>query len=101
MPGVRCYAQRTYSGRRERFRNHRRERKQYEISTQRRVLDALQEAGHADDTLIVFVSDHGLAVGSHGLLGKQSLYEHSMRAPLMIAGPELPAPPAVRNPPTK
>jgi arylsulfatase A-like enzyme len=44
-------------------------------------------AGQRDNTLIVFASDHGLAIGSHGLYGKQNLYEHSMRSPLMVAGP--------------
>ena len=55
-----------------------------------RVLDALKESGHADDTIIVFAGDNGLALGRHGLLGKQSLYEHSGRVPLVIAGPGLP-----------
>ncbi len=41
-------------------------------------------------TLIVFTSDHGLALGSHGLLGKQSVYEHSMKSPLIFAGPGVP-----------
>lgn len=52
-----------------------------------RVLKALATSPHADNTLIIYAADHGLAVGSHGLLGKQSLYEHSMRCPLIIAGP--------------
>jgi arylsulfatase A-like enzyme len=52
-----------------------------------RVLGELARAGFADDTLVVFTADHGLALGSHGLLGKQSLYEHSMRSPCVIAGP--------------
>jgi len=55
-----------------------------------RVLDALDETGHADDTIVVFSSDHGLAVGSHGLFGKQNLYEHSTRAPLILSGPGIP-----------
>ncbi len=55
-----------------------------------RILDALAQSPHAEDTLIVFASDHGLALGSHGLLGKQNLYEHSMRAPLIFAGPGVP-----------
>ncbi len=52
-----------------------------------RVIAKLEELGELDDTLIVFSADHGLAVGSHGLFGKQSVYEHSMGAPLVFAGP--------------
>ena len=52
-----------------------------------RILGKLEELGLADETLVVFTSDHGLAVGSHGLLGKQNLYEHSMAAPLIFRGP--------------
>ena len=54
-----------------------------------RVLGALERSGRYQDTIIVFASDHGLAIGSHGLFGKQNLYEHSMRSPLIIAGPGL------------
>jgi arylsulfatase A-like enzyme len=52
-----------------------------------RILDALEASGQAGDTLVVFSSDHGLAIGSHGLFGKQNLYDHSMHAPLIFAGP--------------
>lgn len=52
-----------------------------------RILVALEASGQADNTIIVYAADHGLAMGSHGLLGKQSLYEHSMKAPVVIAGP--------------
>ena len=52
-----------------------------------RVLQALQEAGEADNTLIIFSGDNGLAVGQHGLMGKQNLYEHSVRVPLIFCGP--------------
>ncbi len=55
-----------------------------------RVLDALEETGEAENTIIVFAGDNGLAVGQHGLLGKQSLYDHSTRVPLVISGPGLP-----------
>ena len=55
-----------------------------------RVLATLDELGVRDDTLVVFTADHGLALGSHGLLGKQSLYEHSMRSPCILAGPGVP-----------
>lgn len=55
-----------------------------------RVLDALAASPHARDTVVVYAADHGLALGSHGLLGKQSLYEHSMRCPLILSGPGIP-----------
>ena len=55
-----------------------------------RVLAALRELGLDKNTLVVFSADHGLAVGSHGLFGKQSLYEHSMKPPLVFAGPMVP-----------
>jgi arylsulfatase A-like enzyme len=56
-----------------------------------RVVAALEAKGRLDDTLILFTSDQGLAIGSHGLLGKQNLYEHSTRAPAILAGPGVPA----------
>lgn len=55
-----------------------------------RVLDTLRETGLDRDTLVVFAGDNGLALGQHGLLGKQSLYEHSMRVPLIFSGPGVP-----------
>ncbi|QBY03576.1 DUF229 domain-containing protein [Thalassotalea sp. HSM 43] len=55
-----------------------------------RILDALDESGQVDNTLIIFTSDHGLAVGKHGLLGKQNQYDHSVRAPFIIKGPNVP-----------
>jgi arylsulfatase A-like enzyme len=57
----------------------------------RRILDALESTGHASNTIVVFVADNGLAIGSHGLLGKQSVFEHSTRVPMMIVGPGVPA----------
>lgn len=55
-----------------------------------RILDALDATGRADNTYIFFTADHGLAVGRHGLMGKQNMYEHSMKAPLIVAGPGMP-----------
>ena len=55
-----------------------------------RVMAALDANGLADDTLIVFAGDNGLAVGQHGLMGKQNCYEHSVRVPLVFAGPGIP-----------
>jgi arylsulfatase A-like enzyme len=55
-----------------------------------RLLAALKELGQYENTLIIFSSDHGLALGSHGLMGKQNLYEDGMKVPLMFAGPGVP-----------
>jgi arylsulfatase A-like enzyme len=46
-----------------------------------------RNSGLFGNTLFVFSSDNGLALGSHGLMGKQSLYEHSMKVPLILTGP--------------
>lgn len=55
-----------------------------------RILDALKRSGQADNTLIIYSADNGLALGSHGLLGKQNVFEHSMRVPLIFTGPGIP-----------
>lgn len=55
-----------------------------------RILQALEDVGKLDDTLIVFASDNGLAMGRHGLMGKQNVYEHSVRVPMILAGPGIP-----------
>jgi len=55
-----------------------------------RILEHLEQTGKAENTLIFFTADHGLSVGQHGLMGKQNMYEHSMRPPLLIAGPGIP-----------
>lgn len=55
-----------------------------------KILDALEASGEAENTLIVWTADHGLGVGRHGLLGKQNLYDHSVRVPLVITGPGIP-----------
>ncbi len=52
-----------------------------------RLLRSLQARGQLDRTIVIFSADQGIAVGSHGLLGKQNLYEHSMKVPLILAGP--------------
>ena len=56
-----------------------------------RILDTLDQEGLTKNTIVVFAGDNGLAVGQHGLLGKQSLYDHSIRVPLIFAGPGVPA----------
>lgn len=55
-----------------------------------RILDALEASGKADNTYIFFTADHGLACGHHGLMGKQNMYDHSVRVPLFINGPNVP-----------
>ncbi len=55
-----------------------------------RILEALDRSGKAENTYVIFTADHGLAVGSHGLLGKQNIYEHSMQSPLIVRGPDVP-----------
>ncbi len=52
-----------------------------------KVLDALRDAGHADDTIIILTSDHGEGVASHHWNQKQILYEQAVRVPLLIADP--------------
>lgn len=54
------------------------------------IITILKKKRIYKNTIIVFASDNGLAIGSHGLLGKQNLYEHSMKVPLIIAGPGIP-----------
>jgi choline-sulfatase len=63
-----------------------------------RILDALERSGRADNTYVFFTADHGLALGQHGLFGKQNLYEHSLRVPLLVRGPGIPANARVSTP---
>jgi arylsulfatase A-like enzyme len=57
-----------------------------------RILKALAASPFATNTIVVFSADSGVARGSHGLIGKQNLYEYdSVRVPLIMAGPGIPA----------
>ncbi|MDI6451342.1 sulfatase [Anaerobaca lacustris] len=52
-----------------------------------RLLDALEESGQADDTIVVLWGDHGYHLGEKGITGKNTLWERSTRVPLIFAGP--------------
>jgi choline-sulfatase len=51
------------------------------------ILDRLETLGLADDTLVVYTSDHGEQIGEHGLWWKHTFYEDSVRVPLIMAWP--------------
>ena len=52
-----------------------------------RVLERLKAMGELDNTYIFYTADHGMAIGRHGLQGKQNLYEHTWRVPFIVKGP--------------
>ncbi len=56
-----------------------------------RVLNRLEEMGELDNTYIIYTADHGIAIGHHGLMGKQNLYQHCWRVPFIVKGPGIPA----------
>ena len=53
------------------------------------ILDAIDGAGLRDDTIVVFTSDHGEMVGTHGHVEMRSPYEESARVPLLVRAPWL------------
>lgn len=55
-----------------------------------RVVKTLENTSLIDNTIVVYTSDHGLAIGSHGLFGKQNVYEESAGVPLIFFGPGVP-----------
>ncbi len=55
------------------------------------ILSALKEKGIYDNTIIVFMSDHGISFGENGVAGKVCLYEPSVTAPLIIKAPSIAA----------
>ena len=56
-----------------------------------RVLKKLEEMGELENTYIFYTADHGIAIGRHGLQGKQNLYEHTWRVPFIVKGPGIKA----------
>lgn len=55
------------------------------------LLSAIHASPNPESWLVIFTSDQGLALGSHGLMGKQNQYEHTVNVPLILAGPGIPA----------
>ena len=55
-----------------------------------RILNALQESGQTDNTIVIFTTDNGAGVGRHGIRGYQNMYEHAIGVPLILAGPRIP-----------
>jgi arylsulfatase A-like enzyme len=53
------------------------------------MLDALEKSGHADNTVVVFGSDHGEMAGDHGMMEKRAFYEESAKVPLLMRVPWL------------
>ncbi len=56
-----------------------------------RVLEKLKAMGELDNTYIFYTADHGIAIGRHGLMGKQNLYQHTWRVPYIVKGPGIKA----------
>lgn len=56
-----------------------------------RVLAKLEAMGELENTFVVYTADHGMAIGRHGLQGKQNLYEHTWRVPMIAMGPGIEA----------
>ena len=52
-----------------------------------KIIKALKESGEWENTYIIFTADNGLAVGDHGFMGKQNMYDSSMRVPMIMVGP--------------
>ena len=65
-----------------------------------KVLAALDDAGLADETNVIYTSDHGDNLGSRGLWGKSTLYEESAGVPVIMAGPDVPKGQVVETPVT-
>lgn len=55
-----------------------------------KIIDAVRRKGEMENTIFILAGDNGLAVGCHGLMGKQNHYEHSVRIPLVFSGCSIP-----------
>ncbi len=54
-----------------------------------RVMRELERVGELENTYVIYTADHGMAIGRHGLMGKQNLYQHTWRVPFIMAGPAI------------
>ncbi len=63
-----------------------------------KVLDHLEKTDQAKNTIIMFTADHGLAQGQNGMMGKQNMYDHSVRVPWLISGPGIPKGKKIKTP---
>ena len=59
-----------------------------------RILDTLKEKGLAKNTLVIFIADHGISLGAHGISGKQTMYEEGIRLPMIMRYPKFKRGPA-------
>ena len=58
-----------------------------------KIIKALEESGKAENTIVVFTSDHGELMGDHGILGKTLMYEESIKVPMLLRAPMVEQPP--------
>jgi choline-sulfatase len=63
-----------------------------------RILDALEQTGQRENTIIIYTSDHGEMLGEHGLWLKETLLDYASRIPIIVAGPGIPQSKVVRDP---
>lgn len=54
-----------------------------------RILDKLDERRLTKNTLVIFIADHGISLGAHGISGKQTMYEEGIRLPMIMRYPRL------------
>lgn len=64
------------------------------------IIDCLEETGLADDTVVVYTTDHGENLGTRRLWGKSNMYEEACALPMIVAGPGVPAGKVSRTPVT-
>lgn len=56
-----------------------------------RLLEALEQSSIADNTIVIYISDHGDAAGNNGLWWKSQFYDHAVGVPMIFSGPGIPS----------